>query len=254
MADRAGDAGLAGRVVHVVEVRVVELAGEERHGVVAAGAPAGGLGGAVALQRDLAGLAHAHQVGLVVERAEVVRRVEPAVVRVLVALQAVPVHHQRLGRDELAVGRDRLGREEVLLALPRPLDAERPGVLEVEHPHDGDEAEDREREPAGPFPADPRAGQPVLDVEGHRRERGDDVEPVADVADPRVADLEPADPDQDEAGDHGDQPRGQEDQAVADGRPCWAASTRLPGARSRRARNGMTRKSPRNRCRATMIM
>ena len=144
VADRAGDAGLARRVVHVVVVRVVELAGEERHGVVAAGAPAGGLGRAVALQRDLARLAHAHQVGLVVERAEVVRRVEPAVVGVLVALQAVLVHHQRLGRDELAVGGDGLGREEVLLALLRPLDAERPGVLGVEQPHHRDEADDRD--------------------------------------------------------------------------------------------------------------
>ena len=165
VADRAGDAGLAGRVVHVVVIRVVELAGEERHGVVAAGAPAGGLGGAVALQRDLAGLADADQVRLVVERAEVVRRVEPAVVGVLVALQAVVVHHQRLGRDELAVGGDRLGREEVLLALLRPLDAERPGVLRVEQPHHRDEADDRNGQPPRPVPADPRAGQPVLDVE-----------------------------------------------------------------------------------------
>ena len=93
VADRAGDPRLARRVVHVVIVGVVELAREERHRVVAAGAPAGGLGVAVALQRDLAGLADARQVRLVVERAEVVRRVEPAVVGVLVALQAVLVHH-----------------------------------------------------------------------------------------------------------------------------------------------------------------
>ena len=59
VAGRAGDAGLAGRVVHVVVVRVVEFAREERHGVVAAGAPAGGLGRAVARERDLARLADA---------------------------------------------------------------------------------------------------------------------------------------------------------------------------------------------------
>ena len=55
VADGAGDAGLARSGVHVVVVRVVELAREERHRVVAARAPAGGLGVAVALQRDLRG-------------------------------------------------------------------------------------------------------------------------------------------------------------------------------------------------------
>ena len=87
---------------------------------------------AVAFERDLARLADARQVRLVVERAEVVRRVEPALVRVLVALQAVVVHHQRLGRDELAVGRHRRRREEVLLPLLRSLHAERPRVLRVQ--------------------------------------------------------------------------------------------------------------------------
>ena len=43
------------------------------------------------------------------------------------------------------------------------------------------------------------------------------MEPVADVADPRVADLEAADPHQDEPRDQDDQTGGQEDQAVADG-------------------------------------
>ena len=55
VADRAGDPRLAGRVVDVVVVRVVELAREERDGVVAARAPAGAPGVAVALHRDLAG-------------------------------------------------------------------------------------------------------------------------------------------------------------------------------------------------------
>ena len=50
VADRAGDARLARGVVHVVEIGVVELAGEERHRVMAARAPAGSLGRAVALQ------------------------------------------------------------------------------------------------------------------------------------------------------------------------------------------------------------
>ena len=105
VADGAGDAGLARPGVHVIVLGVVELAREERHGVVAARAPAGRAGVAVAPERHLPGLADAEQVGLVVERAEVVRRVEPAVVGILVALQAVVVHHQGRGGDELAVWR-----------------------------------------------------------------------------------------------------------------------------------------------------
>ena len=118
VAGRAGDARLAGRVVHVVVIRVVELAREERHRVVAAGAPAGGLGRAVASERDLARLANAGQIGLVVERAVMVRRMKPAGVGIFVAFQAVVVHHQRAGGDELAVGRDGFRRIKVLLALP----------------------------------------------------------------------------------------------------------------------------------------
>ncbi len=46
-------------------------------------------------ERDLPRLPDAEQVRRVVERAEVVRRVQVVVVDVLVALQAVLVHHQR---------------------------------------------------------------------------------------------------------------------------------------------------------------
>ena len=95
VAGGARDPGLAGRVVDVIVVRVVELAREERNRVMAAGAPPRGLGRAVPLQGDLAGLADAAQISLVVERAEVVCRVEPALVGVLVAFEAVVVHHQR---------------------------------------------------------------------------------------------------------------------------------------------------------------
>ena len=40
VADRAGDPGLRRRVVHVVEVRIVEAAAEKRHRIVTAGAEA----------------------------------------------------------------------------------------------------------------------------------------------------------------------------------------------------------------------
>ena len=99
VADRAGDAGLACGVMFVVEIGVVELAGKERHGVVAAGAPARSLRRAVACHCHLPSLPHARQVRLVVERAASVRRVKPAFVGILVALEAVLVHHQGLGRE-----------------------------------------------------------------------------------------------------------------------------------------------------------
>lgn len=219
VADRAGDACLARRVMHVVEIGVVELTGEEWHGVMAASAPAGSLGRAVALQCHLPRLPNAHQVSLVVERAAAVRRVKPAVIGILVALEAVLVHHQGLGRDELAVGGDGLGREEVLLALLRPLDAKRPGILEVQETHDRDEAEYWDRQAPRPFPADPRARQPVLDVKPDRNQRSGHVKPGADVADPRVADLESANANQDESRDQGDQTGAQENQTVANGPP-----------------------------------
>ena len=40
MTARTGDPGLRGRMIDVIEVRIVERAGEERHGIVTAGAEA----------------------------------------------------------------------------------------------------------------------------------------------------------------------------------------------------------------------
>ena len=73
VAGGAGDSRLTRGVVHVVIVGIVEFAREERHRVVTTRAPACSLGRVVALERDLPRLAHAHQVSLVVERAEVMR-------------------------------------------------------------------------------------------------------------------------------------------------------------------------------------
>ena len=234
VADRAGDPGLAGLGVHVVVVRVVELAREERDGVVAARAPAGGVGVAVALQRDLAGLADAGQVRLVVERAEVVRRVEPALVGVLVALQAVVVHHQRLGRDELAVGGDRRRREEVLLPLlAAPSRRTTAGPASGAAPSPPRTPRRPPAEPPRPVPPDPRPGQPVLDVEPDRQQRREHVEPVARPTAPpgrapRTRRAGPA---------PGPRPAPPARRPAAPGRtappPCSAASTTSPGARGR---------------------
>ena len=102
MAHGAGDARVGGGVVLIVEVGIVEGPAEERHRVVAAGAPTRRLDVAVAGERGGAGLPHAGQVGRVVEGTEAVGAVVPAVVHVLVALHTVSVHHQRLGRNEVA--------------------------------------------------------------------------------------------------------------------------------------------------------
>ena len=67
--DGASDAGVGCRVVEIVEVRIVELARQERNLVVTAGTPPRPPGDSVRIvpHRDLAGLANAESVGRVVK-------------------------------------------------------------------------------------------------------------------------------------------------------------------------------------------
>ena len=227
MAYGASDSGLAGPRVHVVVMGVVELSREERDGVVAPRAPARPLGVAVAFEGDLSRLSDARQIRLVVERAEVVRRVIPTLVRVLMALQAVVVHHQGFGRDELAVGRDGRRREEVPLPLLWPLDAKRPGVLRMQHPHCDHKGRDHRAEASGPLPFDPRPGESMFHIEPDRQDRRGDVQPVTDAPDRRIADLEDAEPHQHQARRQDHQGAREEDQAVPHRRLVRA----LPGRR-----------------------
>ena len=109
VADGAGDAGpcggVAGQVVvRIVEPRIVEGSAEEGHRVVAAGAEARRPHASVPGHRDAPGLLHAEQVGGAVERARAMGAVQPALVDVRVALAAVVVVLQHLGRDEVARG------------------------------------------------------------------------------------------------------------------------------------------------------
>ena len=94
----------------------------------------------------------------------------------------------------------------------------------------------------------------MLHVQADRDQRRQDVQPVADAADPGIADLESPDPDQDHARDRGDQRGRQERQAIADRRLDSVASTRSPGGRKPKIRNGTITRKPSNRCRATMSM
>ncbi len=57
----------------------------------------------------------------------------------------------------------------------------------------------------------------MLDVQGDRRQRSGDVQPVSDLADPRVADLESADPHQDEPGRQDHEGGDQQGEPVSDG-------------------------------------
>ncbi len=94
VADGAGDPGMSGRVVDVVVVLLIEGPAEERHGVVAAGAPSRGFDIAVVFERDLSSFADTGEVGGVVERAESMDAVGPGGVCVGVTLLAVAVHHE----------------------------------------------------------------------------------------------------------------------------------------------------------------
>ena len=107
VAGRAGDAGPrqgipADLVVGVVEPVALESPGEERHGIVAARAPAGGVDVAVAPHGDVPGLAHREQVRRVAERADAMGAVVPLLVGVFVTFPAIGIHHQRPGGNEMA--------------------------------------------------------------------------------------------------------------------------------------------------------
>ncbi len=129
------------------------------------------------------------------------------------AFQAIVVHHQGSRRDELAVGRDGFGGVKVELTLLRPLDAERARILKVQHSHQHDEAGDGHAEPPGPLPADHRAGQTMFHVQRDRQEQQRHMQPVAHLADSRIANLKALQPYQDQARDQNHQRRGQECQA-----------------------------------------
>ena len=187
----AGDARLRGRVVHHVEIGIIEGPGEERHRVMAAGAPAGSLHRSVAFQGRLAGLADAEQVEGVVERAELVRRVDVRVEDVLVALQTVFVVHQRLGRDELAVGRPGAAGHEVLLARSRRLGRPNARIVPVEGHEDHHRRGDGRAPGDSHLPANAWPGQPVQQIKPDAEQRRDDVSPIRHGPTALTLDLNP---------------------------------------------------------------
>ncbi len=182
MADGAGDAGAGGRMVDIVKIRIVEGSAEERHGIMTAGTPAGGAHIAVALQAHLPGLAHAEQVGRIIERAEVMRGVEPVVIDIGVAFQAITVHHQDRSRDKIARGRVHRRRFVILLALRGPLGVPFPRVLTVHDTHDDCKGSDSHTPAGSPIPLDLGTRAAVQHVEGHRNYRRNQVQNIDDGA------------------------------------------------------------------------
>ena len=179
VADDAGDAGVRGGIVDDVVVRVVELAAEEGHLVVTARAPARRVHLAVAVHRHLSRLADAEQVGRIVERAELVGRVQVVVIDVLVALGAVFIHHERFGRDEVAIGGARLGREEVLHPFRRSFLAELLWIDGMDRGHAADDDRDGPRPVFAVFPFDLRAGLAMRDVREHGQHGHDQVREIS---------------------------------------------------------------------------
>ena len=232
LARRAGDARLASGVFLQVKIRVVELAREERHRVVATGTPPSGLHAAVALQADFPRFLHAGQIGRVVERAEVVRRVKPAVIGVLMALFAVVVHHERLRRDERRVGRHGFGGEEVFLALSRPLTCIVRRVGRVQNAHRHHQQSDHGAPALHVDPLDARARPAVADVKADRKHGRDEVRPIADLPDARVANLEAFQPHEHQArNEHHDADAHQGDSAP-NGGPIRTLTRRHPVRRA----------------------
>src|ERR1041385_8462693 len=125
----AGNAGLGGGMVYVINIRVVKSSAEEGHDVVAAGAPARGFDVAVAFERDATRFPHAEEVRFIVERTETVGAVKPAVVGVLMAIQTVAVHHQSAGGNEITGSGPGQRRLEIFFAFART-DLDRKSVVE----------------------------------------------------------------------------------------------------------------------------
>ena len=86
-------------------------------------APAGCSDISIAFEANFTSLFHAGKIGRIIERAEVVRGVIPAVVSILMALHAIGIHHQRFLRDKRSGGGDGFRGEEIFFAFARSLGA-----------------------------------------------------------------------------------------------------------------------------------
>ena len=202
VADGAGDAGVSGGIVYQIVFWVVELAAEERHGIVAAGAPTAGFDVAVPFESNFARLFDTGKVRGIIERAEMMGTVEPAFVSILMALQAVAVHHQGLIVDELAIGRRNQGWFKILPSFDGAGPVPAAGVLRAEDDHAADErGHDRGVRDTDP-PLDLRPRQAMEPIQPAGGDGDQDMQPVNGRARDRMFEIEqPINPHEQQAGD-----------------------------------------------------
>ena len=195
MAHGAGDAGI-GQLVRcklvagVVEPWIIELAGEERNRVVTAGAEPRALDVAVPFKDHPSGLADGRVIGGVVERAEAVDTVHPALVNIGVARLAVLVVEERAGRDEVAGGGAGERGKEVPLPRRRSRHVPPPRILPVQKGH-GKGKDPGHRSPRQPHrPPDSPTGEPVKHEQPDHRKRGNHMCPVEPPAQEGFPDVD----------------------------------------------------------------
>ena len=187
MADRTGDSGMGGGLFLGIEVRIVELSGQQRHRVVARGAKAAGVDVAVPLQQFLPRIVHREGVGRIVERAEVMGAMEPLVVGVLVALHAELVVLKPRSVGVLAPGDAGQGRGEHFLAGFGQGRVGLFGFVPVHAHHRQHEHGHRAHPGQSPPPLKRRTGQAVQHVGPNRSQRSYHVHPVQGVPIGRIA-------------------------------------------------------------------
>ena len=161
MAYRTSDPGLAGRIVDIVVMRIVESPREERDRIMASGAKTRRMDVSIPLHRDFASLSNGVQISRIVERAEMVRTVEPIVVNTLMALLAVLVVHQSPLRDKVSVA----GASERIFKIPLPIGrstlAPFPWILGLRNEHRSNSKRRSNPNSLGYHPTDPGPHQPM---------------------------------------------------------------------------------------------
>src|SRR3954466_14925030 len=165
MAGGAGNPRLRSGVIYVVKLGIIKSTAEKWHHIMASGTPAGGFHVSIAFERNFAGFANAEEIGLVIERTEMVRAVEPTGVGVLVTFQAVIIHHQSASRNEITRGGARQGRFEVFRAFLRADHVPFARVLRVQNDHCNDDNPDGPSPTQADFPFDARAGETMQNIE-----------------------------------------------------------------------------------------
>ena len=191
---RAGDARAAERIIRdvvrgVVPLRIFKRAREEWHWIVAARAETRILHTSILLERFTTRLAHTCCVERVVERTRRMHRMRPRMHHIGVALEAVLIRHQALGRNESA----RRSLCERWLEVARAIFRNTRRALgkhDVRERGDHRDAGRNRCPPRTNRPLDATARESVQNKEPCCDEWRDDMHPVHDLARRRLADAD----------------------------------------------------------------